>query len=76
MSWKKRFNVTGVVFDVNVVRFNASVAVSDITIVRLDVTAFYLDIFTKRGGLPPESLATMLFHRGMFKGYVVKNVWI
>jgi hypothetical protein len=76
LSWKKRFNVTGVVFDVNVVRFNASVAVSDATILRLDVTAFYLEISIIRGGLSPQSFATMLFRRGVFKVYVVKKVWI
>jgi hypothetical protein len=76
LSWKKRFNVTGVVFDVNVIRFNASVVVSDVTVVRVDVTAFYLEISITRGGLPPESFAMMLFHRGMFKVYGVKKVWV
>lgn len=76
LSWKKSFNVTGVVFDVNVVRFNDSVAVFDVTIVRVNVTAFYLGISIIQVGLPPESLATLLLHRGLFKMCVMKNVWI
>lgn len=76
MSWKKRFNVTGVVFDVDVVRFNDSVAVFDVTVVRFKVTAFYLEISIIQAGLLPESLATLLLHRWIFKMYVVKNLWI
>lgn len=66
MSWKKRFNVTGVVFDINVVRFNDSVAVF-VTIVRFSVTAFYLEISIIQVGLLPESLATLFFIEGCLK---------
>jgi hypothetical protein len=60
-----KFNVTGVVFDVVIVRFHVSIIVSDVTVVSFDVTAFCQGISIIRVGLPPDLVATVLLHMGM-----------